>query len=223
MDVIRTESLVKAYYPNFTLGPIDIGLKPGEILAVIGPKGSGKTTLLRILWGFVRPETGNVKVFARTPHLHQVSVRLRAGYLSEAPVFYPWMTPRRFLKFISTFYENWDEGYADQLLSDFNIDDRRIISQLSKSSTTKLGLIAAAGHRPALLLLDEPMRDLDPVVCHEISLLLKDLSREQNVGIVVSSPVLEDLKRIADTVLMLNYGRVAEYGSISETCSGHHV
>src|SRR5262245_31981204 len=105
MTIVRTESLMKKYPGNFTLGPVNLQLAPGEILGLMGPKGAGKTTLLKMLWGFVRPDSGTAEVFGVTPLLHQVAVRLRAGYLSEAPGFYEWMTARRFLEFVSAFYE----------------------------------------------------------------------------------------------------------------------
>ena len=88
MKTVRIEGLMKSYGYRFRLGPVFLDLEPGEILGIAGPKDSGKTTLLKILWGFLRPDTGIVHVFGVRPHLNQISVRLRAGYLSAESTFY---------------------------------------------------------------------------------------------------------------------------------------
>jgi ABC-type multidrug transport system ATPase subunit len=95
MPIVQTESLTKLR-GRFKLGPLDLKVEPGEILGIMGPSGAGKTLLLKILWGFVRPDSGTVHVFGLTPHLHQISVRLRAGYLSQSSGLYEWMTARQF-------------------------------------------------------------------------------------------------------------------------------
>src|SRR6185369_8202743 len=82
---------------------------------------------------------------------------------------------------------------------------------LSKADKTKLGLIAAVGHHPELLLLDEPTHELDQVIRQEIWRFLKEISRNKNVAVVTSAQVSDDLDRLADTVLMLNKGRAVEY------------
>jgi len=215
MEIIRTQSLM-IWQGSFTLGPVHLQLAPGEILGIMGPKGAGKTTLLKLLWGFARPGSGTAAVFGIPPHLRQIDVRLRAGYLSDAPRFYRWMTARDFLKFISHFYPNWDESHVDSLLTDFDIDADRIVDGLSKSDKMKLALISALGHRPLLLLLDEPASGQDPVVCREILSFLKQLSRDENIGIVISSAVSDDLDRTVDTILMLNRGRVVHYAPSAE-------
>src|SRR5215467_1284804 len=97
-DIVRTERLLKVQ-ERLTLGHVNMRLASGEILGIMGPKGSGKSTLLRILWGFVQPSAGKVHVFGLAPHLHQIQVRMRAGYVSKAPTFYDWMTARDFLQF----------------------------------------------------------------------------------------------------------------------------
>ena len=89
------------------------------------------------------------------------------------------------------------------------------IETLSKGTRIKLGLISAVGHRPSLLILDEPTSGLDPLVRLDILRFLKDLAREENVSILLSSHISDDLDQIADSVLMLNKGRLVEYARAS--------
>jgi ABC-2 type transport system ATP-binding protein len=215
MDVIRTDRLVKARGKSFQLGPLDLTVSPGEILGVMGPEGAGKTTFLKLAWGFLRPDEGAIRVFGLAPHLAQIQVRLRAGYLSESPQFYGWMTARQFLEFISAFYDRWDWRGTEELLDQFQIDPAKRVDQLSKGNKAMLGLVASVAHHPHILILDELMSSLDPLVRRDLQEYLKNLSTREAVAIILSSHVSDDLDQVADTVLMLSEGRVVEYAPTS--------
>ena len=152
-----------------------------------------------------------MSVFGRSPHLEQVWIRLRAGYMSESPHFYGWMTARRFLAFIAGVYPSWDWGQANRLLEEFGLTGDRKVEELSKGNRIKLDLVAAVAHRPQLLMLDELTAGLDPLVRVDILGFLENLVRHEGAGIVMSSHVSDDLDRIADSVLMLHEGTVKEY------------
>ena len=216
METVRTEQLGKTFKGVFRLGPLDLRVAPGEILGVMGPNGAGKTTLLRLLWGFLRPDQGRISIFGMQPHLQQVSVRRRAGYLSENPQFYFALTARQFLRFIGNFYEGWEESRTHQLLEEFGVDPDLKIEQLSKGNRIKLGIISTVGHRPALLILDEPTSGLDPLVRLDILHFLSKLAREDEVSILLSSHISDDLDQVAESILMLNKGHVVEYARASD-------
>jgi ABC-2 type transport system ATP-binding protein len=211
MDVVRIDELSKTHDRGFRLGPLSLKLYAGEILGLMGPNGAGKTTLLRLIWGFARPDQGSVRVFGLTPHLEQLAVRLRAGYLSESPQFYGWMKARRFLEFMSGFYDSWDEKRVIELSARFGVDLDKRIGQLSRGNRVKLGITAAVAHGPRLLLLDEPTAGLDPIVRLDILEFLKDLARKEAVTVILSSHISDDLDQIAHKVLMLHEGRCLEF------------
>jgi ABC-2 type transport system ATP-binding protein len=210
MDIVRTQSLLKCHsdYESFTLGHVNLKLGPGEILGIMGPAKAGKTTLLQLLWGFTRPTAGVVEVLGRVPYLHQIEVRRQAGYVAGKAAFYEWMTPQDFLGFVANFYPTWDQARADALLKDLGVVASTRVNQLSSEDKLKLRLIAALGHRPKLLLLDEPMKGESVSAWLEIQAFLKQLARTEAMTIVVSAGVSDDLDRLVDSVMMLNRGSV---------------
>jgi ABC-2 type transport system ATP-binding protein len=211
MEMVRTEQLSKSFKGVFQLGPLDLRVAVGEVLGILGPDGAGKTTLLRLLWGFMRPDHGRIFVFGMQPHLNQMNVRRRAGYLSERPQFYSALTARQFLRFVGNFYDGWEERHACGQLEKLGVDPGLKVEKLSKGDRVKLGLVSAVGHHPALLILDEPTLGLDSPTRLEILRFLRNLAREQQVSILISSHISDDLDRIADSVLTLNNGGVVEY------------
>jgi ABC-2 type transport system ATP-binding protein len=208
MELIRTERVVKRQGPQFKLGPVDLELRSGEVLGIIGKPGAGKTTLLRLIWGFLRPDQGSVSVFHLKPHLHQMSVRQRTGYLSESPDFGRCLTARQHVQFMSRFYDGWNEATVNTLLDRFSIDPGMYVQELSDTAKVKLALITATGHNPFLLLLDDPMARLDAPARKEISDFLKTLTSERGIGAVVSAQRSSDVEQWADSTLTLIDGKI---------------
>jgi ABC-2 type transport system ATP-binding protein len=207
VETVRTENLSKRVAEIFQLGPLDFRLRAGEIFVVLGPEGSGKTTLLRLVWGFMRPDFGRIFVFGMYPHLNQMDVRRRAGYVSKHPQLQCALTARQFLRFVGNFYDGWEERYACRVLEEFGVHPDLKIETLSKTERFKVGLVSAVGHRPALLILDEPTWGLDRQFRPQALRFIETLAREQQVSILISSDDPNDLAGIADTVLTLNNGR----------------
>jgi ABC-2 type transport system ATP-binding protein len=206
---------------TFALGPLDLKLARGEILGIMGPNGAGKTTLLRLLWGFLRPDGGSISVLGLTPHLDQIRMRRRAGFVGDSTRFYEWMSADQYLAFVAGFYPTFDRQRAQALLDRLDLKGRDRIGKLSKGGRVKLALIAALAHVPQLLILDEPTSGLDPLVRAELLNILKEMS-DSGVGVVLSSHVSGDLDRIADSILMLDHGKPIEYAAARTLCGKYN-
>lgn len=217
MQLLDAHNLLKNQGPDFALGPLDLQLAPGEILGVLGPGGAGKTTLLRLLWGFLRPDAGSITVLGLTPHLAQVRIRRRTGFLGDPARFPQWMRTGEFLAFTAGFYPTYDPDHASALLSRMQLDRDRRIRQLDGEERVRLSLVAALSHYPELVLLDEPVGGLSADARSGILDFLKETS-EQGVGIVVSSRAPEGLDPIADRVLVLDQGQMVQPVSVSRLC-----
>jgi ABC-2 type transport system ATP-binding protein len=205
--VVKIEGLEKKR-GDFHLGPFDLRVETGAILGILGHEGSGRTTLMRLLWGFERPDKGRIEVFGMQPHLEQMRIRLRAGYASQATWWYPELTAQQFLDFIGSFYPNWDEKYVAALIKKFDITNWHLVRELSDSERRSLTTIAALGHHPSLVLLDQPMKDLDKKGYGQLTDLIMTLSRRERTTIVMSAPHSLDLDKFADGTILLNNGEV---------------
>jgi ABC-2 type transport system ATP-binding protein len=203
MDIIRAEQISKRFDGTFRLGPLDFRVAAGEIFGVAGTNSTGKTTLLKLLWGLMKPDQGHIAIFGMQPHLNQLRLRRFAGYLSQDPRCHSHCTATQFLRFVGHFYDGWEEKYACALLNDFDIDPEAKLHALSKGDRMKLGIVAAASHRPHLLLLDEPVSGVDAESCLQILDFLRTLAREKRASIVVSCMARGALDGIADSILML--------------------
>jgi len=209
MDVIRIEGLQKSR-DAFQLGPFDLRVEPGAFLAVLGREKSGRTTLLRLLWGLEKPGNGTVEIFGMKPHLEPIPVRQRAGYAAQNVWWYPLLTSMQLVEFIGGFYPNWDMNYVRDLMREFKVPEWYLLSELPMAELRKLNMIAALGHHPSLVILDEPMSDLDEKTAATVLDFLLKLCRGQKVTVVMSGPQNLDLDYFADGVLMLNNGGVVE-------------
>jgi len=216
MEIARAEQVSKGFGGVFRLGPIDVGISSGQILGVVGPAGSGKTTLLQLFWGFMRPDDGSISIFGIQPHLNQPLLRRCVGYVAQNPRFPAGFTTRQFLRFAGHFYEGWEDDCASRLLDELGIDPNSRIQNLSNGERIKAAIVAAASHKPALLLLDEPTSSVDDLARLHILRFLKRLAAEERTAILLSCRLPDDLDYIARGVLMLRDGRAIEYASSLE-------
>jgi ABC-2 type transport system ATP-binding protein len=183
----------------------------GEVVGVVGPNGAGKTTLLEAIAGLRPVHEGLVRVFGLDPWAQPVAVRSALGFMSDdMPLFE--LRVDRLLHMLSGYYPSWDAELVARLVDRFEIDLRQRVSALSHGQGTRLRLVTAMAFRPRLLLLDEPAAGLDLSGRRRLLESVLDVVRDQERSVLVSSHLLHDLERLADRLLVLNKGRVAQQG-----------
>jgi ABC-2 type transport system ATP-binding protein len=213
MDVIRAEQVSKGFDGIFRLGPLDLHVRPGEMWGIAGNEGAGKTTLLKLLWGFIRPDSGCISIFGLQPHLHQLQLRRRVGYLGHLVEYHFQYSAKQFINRVCHFYDSWNEANAVRLLTHLGIHPDAKMCSLSISDRRKVAIASVASHQPAVLLLDEPTVGMDRAAHIATLHFLRRLAKEQQVSILASCSTPNDLVNIADSVLMLKGGRPVEYDS----------
>lgn len=197
-------------YPGFTLGPLDLELEPGRVLGFVGPNGSGKTTTLHCMMGLVVPDAGTVEVCGRVTDPDDAAWRQEVGFVGEEQGFWADWTVAENLAVVGSFQPRWSTSRARELARRFDLPLGHKVKTLSKGNRAKLALVAALGHAPRLLLLDEPTAGLDPVVRAEVLDVLWEVLEDELRAIFYSTHVLSDIARLADELVFLREGRVLQ-------------
>lgn len=200
--VISLEGVEKTY-GNFTLGPVDLEIEPGYVVAVVGPNGSGKSTLFRMLMNLARPDAGKIRLFSGEYPEDEVTIKRRIGYVPEAAVGHDEMTARSLGRFVSYWYPTWDGKFYGDLVERSGIQPGKRSKDLSKGMQRRLSFALAAATRADLLLLDEPTDGVDPFARRE---MLEDIAAHVGDGektVVFATHVMEEVRRVADFVAFL--------------------
>lgn len=188
----------------------------------MGANGAGKTTLIRHVLGLLKPQRGSVRVFGLDPVKEPVAVLSRIGYLSEEGDLPGWMRVDDLMRYMRAFYPSWDEGYAQQLRKQFELDPAAKVKGLSKGQKARAGLLVALAYRPELLLLDEPSSGLDPIVRRDILGAIVRTIADEGRTVLFSSHLLDEVERISDRIAMLKGGRILFTGELDEIKQMHH-
>lgn len=193
---------------RFTLGPLSFKLHHGRATGLVGPNGSGKTTTLRCIAGNLHPDRGFAAVYGRKSGPLDGSWKELIGYVPDKSEFFEYMTAGGFLQFMSRFYSGWSPTLAATLSSRFKLDLGAKLKHLSSGNRTKVSLVAALSHRPKLALLDEPTAGIDPFIRSEIFDALWEMMESEEMTILYSTHIVEDLQRLADDIVFLENGGI---------------
>ncbi|MFI8346920.1 ABC transporter ATP-binding protein [Streptomyces sp. NPDC085596] len=192
----------------------------GVVCALVGPNGAGKSTLLELAAGLQRPTSGSVEVFGRPAHIGHP----RVAYLAQDRPLFPRFTIAETLRLGARLNEgNWDAELAERFAdpSRFGKGDR--IGNLSGGERTRIALALALGKRADLLLLDEPMADLDVLARQELMGLLMAHVADTGATVIMSSHILSELTDVCDHLLLLDRGTTRLCGDIDELTDSHAV
>ncbi len=215
--VLSISDLQMAYAPGKdVLDGISLALEPGSVTGLLGRNGSGKTTLMRIALGLMRPNAGMVTLFGAPAWDAPADVRCRIGYVPQTEVPYSWLRVKDCLTLVGSFYPNWDHKLVKRYVNDWDIDGTAFIQDLSTGQKQKVAILIAIGHRPDLLILDEPVASLDPNARRQFLRALVELNEDLAHTILFSIHITSDLERVAARLAILSAGKLAFEGELDE-------
>ncbi|CAN5533680.1 MAG: ABC transporter ATP-binding protein [Rubrobacteraceae bacterium] len=194
---------VRKSYGSFELGPVNLEVEPGYVVAVVGPNGSGKSTLFRMLMNLARPDEGSLSLFDGAYPDEEVEIKQKIGYVPERSVGHDEMSAKALGEFVAHWYPTWEQKTYDELLSRSEIEGNKKFGKLSKGMQRRLTFALAAATGAELLLLDEPTDGVDPFARRA---MLEDISRFMESGdktVVFATHVMEEVRRLADYVAFL--------------------
>lgn len=191
------------------LSALSLEVREGDFFALVGRNGAGKSTAMYCLLGLIRPASGTVTVFGETPR-PGAPLFAHVGYLPEEPTYHSYLTVDEALRYYTRLHgRHVSDAEIAAILDRLDLaEHRRLrISQASKGMKQKVGIAQCLIHRPRLLLLDEPMRGLDPVTVHRFREILVELNRE-GTTIVTNTHLLAEVEQVANRLAVIERGRV---------------
>jgi ABC-2 type transport system ATP-binding protein len=221
--VLETSALTKRFGKIEALSDCDVVLPVGKVTGLVGPNGAGKTTLLQLAVGLRSPSSGTIRVLGLDPARDTVMLLSRVGYVGQDRPLYLDLTVAETLELGRRLNPSWDHEFARSRLARFNIPLDRALRSLSTGQRAQVALTLALGKRPELLLLDEPVANLDPVARLDLLEELMGAVAEDGPAVVLSSNVLSDVERVCEHVVILANGRVRIAGEIDELERTHFV
>ena len=213
--MIEVIDVVKRFDGFTALDGLNITVPKGAVYGLVGPNGAGKSTIIRHLAGIYRQDAGEVLIDG-APVFENPAVKGRIAYIPDDIFYYTQATIRDMMKFYRDVYPRFDAECFEKLRDAFPLDTKRPVRKLSKGQQKQAAFWLALCQRPDVVILDEPVDGLDPVMRRQVwSLLLADVA-ERGTTVLVSSHNLRELEDVCDHVGIMNRGRMLLERSLSE-------
>lgn len=218
--ILEVKGICKSY-GAFQLDHVSFQLPKGAIMGLIGENGAGKSTTIKLILDLIRRDQGEILLFGQDNR--KVELKQQIGVVFDENHFPEVMTPLQVGKMLEKIYSSWNGQQYQKLLSQFGLDGKKQIKDLSRGMKMKLSLAAAICHGAKLLILDEPTSGLDPVVRNEILDLFLEFIQDGERSILLSSHITSDLERAADYITFIHEGRVLLSGSKDDMLYGYGI
>lgn len=206
-DMIRINGLSKAYR-DFSLKEVNLSLPKGCVMGLIGENGAGKSTLIKSMLDIVRRDEGQVELLGMELDHNGPQIRQETGVVFGESHFHDFLNALHVSGIMKRMFTGWDEGLFKEYLRRFSLPERKKIREYSTGMKMKLSIAAALSHYPRLLILDEALNGLDPVVRDEILDLIFEFIEDGEHSVLMSSHITSDLDKVSDYITMLHKGRI---------------
>ena len=218
---IETRKLSKRYEETLAVDRLDLRIQRGEVFGLLGPNGAGKTTTILMLLGLTEPTDGVALVDGLVPQQEALAVKRRIGYLPDDVGFYDDMTGRQNLRYTARLNRLPAELAEERIAANLDevgltdVADRKV-KGYSRGMRQRLGLADALVKDPSILILDEPTVNIDPEGVREILALVRRLSDERSVTVLLSSHLLHQVEQVCDRIGIFLRGRLVALGTMEK-------
>lgn len=205
--VIEISHMTKNYGKHRGVTDLSFHVEPGEIFGFLGPNGAGKSTTIRAMLGFIRFDSGQIRLFGKDIRHHREEILAQVGYMPSEAAFYPAMKVKEVIR-LAAQVRGLDCGEeAGRLCERLQVDMEKKIRELSLGNRKKVSIVCAMQHRPRLFVFDEPTSGLDPLMQTTFFELIKEYV-DQGATCMLSTHVLSEVKRYCDHAAIMKEGRL---------------
>jgi ABC-2 type transport system ATP-binding protein len=217
MTAVEVNHLSKSFSGKIAVNNLSFSVVPGEIVGLIGPNGAGKSTTIKTILDFIKPDSGDVKIFG---DMLNETKKNQLGYLPEERGLYKKLSAIDLIIYLASLKgmaKPSAEKNANALLDQTGMlsNKKMKIEEMSKGMGQMIQVIVTIIHNPKLIILDEPFSGLDPVNTDLLKRMLGNL-RDQGKAIILSTHQMNEVEELCDRILMINNGGVVLYGDLKE-------
>ena len=210
---IQTKKLTKKYDDFTAVSNLNLKIKAGSVFGLLGPNGAGKTTILLMLLGLTDSTSGSCSVFGFDPFKEPLKVKQICGYLQEKVGLYENMTASQNLRYIAKLNNipsNEETGRIEEALEKVGLVKQSDldVNKFSRGMKQRLGIASVLIKKPRIAFLDEPTQGIDPSGVQEILGILREMNRDENVTILVSSHLIHHVEEMCDQVGIIVRGKM---------------
>lgn len=219
--MIQIKDIVKKFDDITALDGVNINVEKGSVYGLVGPNGAGKTTIIKIMTGIYRPNSGSVYIDGEPVYENQ-EIKSRMIYISDDLYFFPGYSIKDMASYYKGIYPNWSDERFNAMAEIFKIDIKRSVRRLSKGMQKQVAFWLGLSANPDIMILDEPVDGLDPVMRKNVwNLMLSDVA-EREMTVLVSSHNLRELEDVCDHVGIMNKGKVVIEKALDEVKGNIH-
>lgn len=214
--MIDVSGYTKLYGDTVAVRSLSFHVAPGDVLGLVGPNGAGKTTTLRALAGILRPTSGRITVAGIDLQHDPVAAKARLAFIPDEPQLFDYLTVSEHLQFVARLYGVPDAApRIPALLEELELTTKRdaLPPELSRGMKQKLAIACGLLHRPAALLLDEPLTGLDPVGIRRMKETIAARARE-GTAVILSSHLLHLVEELCTRLLVIRRGEMVAFGTM---------
>ena len=213
--MIELRDITKTFGPFKALDGLTMTVPKGTVYGLVGPNGAGKSTAIRCIVGVYRPDSGDVCVDGGAVYENS-ALKARIGYIPDDIFYFPTATLEEMRKFYSGIYPDFDDALFERLYEIFNLPRKTPMRRFSKGMQKQAAFHLAICCRPDVLILDEPVDGLDPVMRRQVmSLILSDVA-ERGTTVLISSHNLRELEDVCDHVGIMDHGKMLLEKSLAD-------
>ena len=214
--MIGVNNVVKTFGDFRALDGVNLHVRDGAIYGLVGPNGAGKSTIIRHITGIYKPDAGNIEI-AGMPVYENPQAKARFAYIPDDLFYFQQADVMEMKRFYKGIYKTFDEDLFFRIRDAFsNIDPKMTIRRMSKGMQKQAAFLLAISCKPELMVLDEPVDGLDPVMRRQIWNILLNAVSEENMTVLVSSHNLRELEDVCDHVGIMHHGKVILERSLSD-------